>query len=196
MEEKHPPQRPSPMKRPRYKSRSPPKAIKSPKKRVPPRRTLPLHASAKPNLQSPSRRPNGENLGSLITDFKEFICTGHVNCAPLSKTITRSLLGEVSKTGEILLRQVPANEKLRWMDGILEIDEALKDDLWTKGECKFCFIEDLVLSDARFPWLTGLKYSKQNVAYERSLECLRSLGEETELYEIWVNSVLGDGIYV
>jgi hypothetical protein len=77
-----------------------------------------------------------------------------------------------------------------WIDGLVEVQQALNTSLWDTTECHFCYIEGFLMGYGRLPWLTCLKHIGEDKAYRRTTECLKSQGCDVEKLEKFVDEVL------
>lgn len=92
----------------------------------------------------------------------------------------KDLLKKVIKCAPQITGAIETYVFPQWIMGQIIIDEMSEMNLWCIEEGCFCYIKSFSSHEGRHPWIVGLKYLGEDDAYERSINCLKSQGEEVE----------------
>lgn len=94
------------------------------------------------------------------------------------------------ESAESLSTFVPDNYTLTWTAGLLEMDKMMGEGYFRPKDCGFCIIEQFLATNGRLPWLVGLRFRGEDVAYSRTLGCIKALGDDESELDTWVPTLL------
>lgn len=165
---------------------------------MPPRRSTRLHSLAEKASSlsyKPKRERNVFSKKSLMVFETEVIaCEEHVTCKYVGKKEMLAMLERVQEEAKSVFKAVSSEMIGVFVEGVGIIGDIIgNSEIWTESECRYCWIEDILLSDARYPWIVCLRSMGESEAYARSMNFLKSVDEDMKAYNNWVEDVLSKG---